>query len=269
MQKTEANIQPFDLTVSGKRVHVWTGGVGGPALLLLHSAWGDAEMSWGPVWNDLSRSFTIIAPDMPGFGSSGPLPAPSLAANAVLLRDLLDSRKADRVTVVGNSFGAAVAIEFASTFPERTHHLALVNGGFVPVVPGFIKKFLRLQFLERRFRSLMRNMTYSDKAFAKAFPNQEKLRKGFFERIRANEEKQSRTVFDAFMNQTKRQKTPSVPATIIWGTGDRLATMKQVGLVGKWSVQPKIVFIEGAGHMPQIEEPQKFAEAMKKIAGIS
>jgi len=84
MTETKGFSRPKDITVSRRRIHVWTGGEG-PALLLLHSAWGDAEMSWASVWNELSRSFTVIAPDMPGFGLSEPAVKSSLSAQDTCL----------------------------------------------------------------------------------------------------------------------------------------------------------------------------------------
>jgi len=250
--------------LSGKRVHVRTGGTG-PALLLLHSAWGDAAMSWAPVWNELSRSFTVIAPDLPGFGASDSLDKPSLSAYAGILNELLDSQKTDRAIVAGNSFSAAVAIEFASSYPERTRRLVLVNGTNLPMMPGFMRKLIRIPAMEKRFRGFMRNFTYSDKAFAKAFPNPAKLPPGFFDRIRRNEETQSRNVFKTFINQAKPQTPPSVPATIIWGTGDRFTTMKQAGILRKWLGNADFVTIDGAGHMPQVERPDEFVEAIKRV----
>jgi pimeloyl-ACP methyl ester carboxylesterase len=257
------NPQPTDLMLSGKRVHVWTGGTG-PALLLLHSAWGDAEMSWGPVWNELSVFFTIIAPDLPGFGTSEPLDDPSLAANAGVLKELLSRQKVDRAMVVGNSFGVTIAIEFASLYPELARLLVLVNGGYLPSLPGFIKKLISLPIVEKRFRTLMRNITYSDNAFAKAFPNLSGLPPGLIDRIRQNEDRQSRIVFDTFMNQDKPQTRPSVPSTIIWGTGDRLVSMRQASAIRKWFNNARYVTIEGAGHMPQVERPEEFVVAMKR-----
>jgi pimeloyl-ACP methyl ester carboxylesterase len=258
------NPLPKDIVLSGKRVRVWTNGAG-PALLLLHSAWGDAEMSWAPIWNELGTHFTVIAPDLPGFGASEPLDKPTLAANARILKELLDVQKIESAIVVGNSFGVSVAIEFASFFPERTLCIVAVNGGYLPLLPGFIRKLILLPVVEKRFRAFIRNMNYSDKAFAKAFPNPAKLPPMFFDRIRRNEEKQAKIVFDTFMRQTKSQVPPSVPATMIWGTGDRLVTMTQAGIIRKWLGKPDFVPLEGAGHMPQVERPAEFVKAMKKI----
>lgn len=254
--------RPTDLVLSGQRLHVRTAGTG-PALLLLHSAWGDAEMSWSAVWDGLARSFLVIAPDMPGFGASAPLAQPSLASNALALRELLDSKDIDSAIVVGNSFGVAVAIEFAASFPERVQRLVLVNGGYLPALPAFLRKLFTSHLLEKRFRSMMRNVAYSDKALAKAFPDPAALPPGFFERIRRNEEKHSRIVFDIFISQAEPQARPPVPATIIWGTGDRLAGMKQAEALRKWIGTAEFLTIEGAGHMPQVEKPEEFVEAVR------
>ena len=89
----------------------------------------------------------------------------------------------------------------------------------------------------------------------------------FFDRIRRNEEKQARVVFDTFMKQIKPQAPPSVPAAMIRGTGDRLVSTSQAGIIRRWLGNPEFVSIDGAGHMPQIEQPGVFVETMKKIGG--
>ena len=117
MSERSSVVQSQSLTLSGRKVHFWKGG-SGPALLLLHAAWGDAEMSWSRVWDQLSRSYTVIAPDLPGFGQSEKLSTPTLSGMATMLKELLGALHLDRVTVVGNSFGAGVAIKFENDHPQ-------------------------------------------------------------------------------------------------------------------------------------------------------
>lgn len=253
----------LDFILAGKHLHVRTGG-SGPALLLLHSAWGDAELSWSRVWDELSKFFFVIAPDMPGYGASDALDEPTLAANAEILKDLLDIQKKDRAFVVGNSFGAAMAIEFASSFPERTRRLVVVNGGYAPVIPSLMRRLISLPVVEKGFRKLIRNMNYSNTAFTKAFPNPAELPHGFIDRIRGNEAKISRIGFDTILRQRKPQTPPTAPVTMIWGTGDKLVTMKQAGIIRKWLNNAEFMPIEGAGHLPQVERPEEFVEAIRK-----
>src|SRR5208283_6227764 len=95
--------------------------------------------SWISVWKDLSRSFTIIAPDLPGFGQSSSVPRPSFSVMAQMQKELLSLLNVDKVIVAGNSFGAAVASQFASAYPKAVSQLVLVNGGYVPDIPESVK----------------------------------------------------------------------------------------------------------------------------------
>jgi hypothetical protein len=45
--------------------------------------------------------------------------------------------------------------------------------------------------------------------------------------------------------------------------------MKQAGLMRKWPVEPNHISIKGAGHMPQVEAPKEFVEAVKTIGGAT
>jgi pimeloyl-ACP methyl ester carboxylesterase len=255
-----------NVVLAGKRLRVWTGGEGA-ALLLLQSAWGDAEMSWSTVWDGLSRSFSVVAPDLPGLGASDAPESISLAASARHLAELLDQRGIDRTVVVGNSFGVALAIEFAAAYPERTRRLIAVNGTSLQVIPAFLRKLMARPSLGQFFRLMIHNVTYSDKAFAKAFPNRDRLPPGFIEKIRHFEEQHIGLTFNTFLNQSQPQKRTSVPAAVIWGTGDRLVPGRQAAGFRKWLGEAAFIPLEGAGHMPQLEQPAAFVDALHRAAG--
>ena len=53
----------------------------------------------------------------------------SLGAHANTLRDLLDALGHKRVTIIGQSLGGGVAMQFAYQFPERCERLVLVDSG--------------------------------------------------------------------------------------------------------------------------------------------
>lgn len=255
-------VMPRDFTVSGKRVHLWTGGAG-PALLLLHAAWGNAEMSWSAVWDELAHAFTVVAPDMPGFAASEPAERHGVSGIALQIKDLLDSLKLDRFAVVGNSFGAAVTIEIASLFPDRVSHLVVVNGTNLPAMPGLMKGIIRIPFIESRFGRLIQNMSWSEEAFARGFPNPAAVPQGFIDKVRSFKDAHSMIGFHAVMDQVERQSRPRVPTTVIWGTGDRLVSPRQMKSFLAWLGTYEYVPLEGAGHMPQVERPKDVSAALR------
>ena len=245
-------------------MHFWIGGTG-PALLLLHAAWGDAEMSWRRVWNELARSYTVIAPDLPGFGQSTEVPLPSLLSTAELLRELIEELNVDRVITVGNSFGAAVALQLVTACPKATSQLVLVNGGYMPALPGIVKKLISLPMLKQAFRLLIRHVTFSAHALKGSFVDASKLPQEFFDKILQNAPLYSKISFDTFLNMTEPPAKPAIPTLLLWGAQDRLAPIKHARALQKWIPGARIVLIDGAGHMPQIERPQEFVSAITSL----
>ena len=257
-------VRARDITLSGKRMHFRKGGTG-PGLLLLHAAWGDAELSWSSVWDELSRSYTVIAPDLPGFGQSSPLLKPALPSFARELKELLDAEQMDRVSVVGNSFGAAVAIQFANDFSSAISQLVLVNGGYMPSIPLPIRTLIGLPIVNQGFRWFIRRLTFSLQTLKRSFADPARLPSGFFKKIQETAFAYSNISFDVVMNMTEPLLKPAVPTLLLWGAQDGLAPLKQARALQKWIPDAKLITISGAGHMPQVEHPQEFVAAIMKM----
>ncbi|MDR7186237.1 pimeloyl-ACP methyl ester carboxylesterase [Microbacterium trichothecenolyticum] len=81
-----------------------------------------------PTAERLADEFHTYVPDLPGFGRSGKrkdmLDIPDLARAAV---DFFDDRGVEKATLVGNSMGCPVIIEFAHRYPERIDRAVLVS----------------------------------------------------------------------------------------------------------------------------------------------
>jgi 3-oxoadipate enol-lactonase len=94
------------------------------AIVFLHGVGTDAD-SWAPQLAEFGQHYRAIAWNLPGYGSSPALAAPSFAALAEALCDLLDELGIRRADLVGHSFGGMVAQEFASRYPARLRTLTL------------------------------------------------------------------------------------------------------------------------------------------------
>jgi magnesium chelatase accessory protein len=86
----------------------------GPTLLLLHGT-GSSAHSWAGTIPELSRHFTVIAPDLPGHAFTRGRPRGGMSLHAIFqaLSELMASLEAKPVIVVGHSAGAAIALEYA------------------------------------------------------------------------------------------------------------------------------------------------------------
>src|SRR5450755_1160927 len=127
-----STIEPRKISLHGRSVNYVQAG-SGPVLLLIHGMAGTLE-NWRAVIEPLARGHTVLAPDLPGHGTSAPGGGDySLGALAAGLRDLLIALGHERATLVGHSLGGGIAMQFAYQFPEITERLVLVcSGGLGP-----------------------------------------------------------------------------------------------------------------------------------------
>jgi pimeloyl-ACP methyl ester carboxylesterase len=121
-------IEPRSITLDGDRIVYRTAGEG-PVLLLVHGLAGNS-MTWRYVMPALAQHFTVLAPDLLGQGlSDSPRGEYSLGAHVNTLRDLMNVLGHGRATVIGQSLGGGVAMQFVYQFPERCERLVLVDSG--------------------------------------------------------------------------------------------------------------------------------------------
>lgn len=111
-------MQHSTVTAAGARFHVVTAG-SGPVLLLLHG-WPEYWRTWDLIMQRLEGRFTLVAPDLRGFGESdkpaGPWGAEDHARDMVAL---LDALGLGRVGIVGHDVGGGIMQSLARTAPER------------------------------------------------------------------------------------------------------------------------------------------------------
>ncbi|CAB3788766.1 2-hydroxy-6-oxo-2,4-heptadienoate hydrolase [Paraburkholderia caffeinitolerans] len=119
-------------------------GQGEPILLIHGSGPGvTAWANWRGIIPTLSQKARVIAPDMLGFGYTTCPPDMALtpATWVQSLISLLDALKIDRVSVVGNSFGGAIALALAKAHPECVNRLVLMGAAGIsaPISEGLEK----------------------------------------------------------------------------------------------------------------------------------
>ena len=106
------------LTVNGASLHVTQTGQG-PPLVLLHG-WPEIALTWEPVMQRLAGDFTLLAPDLRGFGDSAMPDGPFGAADhARDILGLMDALGLDRAGIVGHDVGGAIMQALARAAPER------------------------------------------------------------------------------------------------------------------------------------------------------
>lgn len=104
-------------------------GGGGMPLVLLHGAGCNLEDMRLALGERLAARHRVILIDRPGAGcsESGGRAFSSPAAQAAVLRDILDRLGIARAVLVGHSWGGALGLAFALDHPQRTAGLVLLS----------------------------------------------------------------------------------------------------------------------------------------------
>ncbi len=266
------------VTIHGhKRAFVRVGR--GPAVVLLHGV-GHNHRTWLPVLRPLSRHFTVIAPDLLGHGESdAPRADYSIGGYANGLRDLLALNGISSATIVGNSLGGGIAMQFAYQFPQRTERMVLVGSGG----------------LGRTVNPLLRGMTMPGGSLAlKAatlppvrVPAVAALRKLHTTGLPGTVDFQGISeVYDALGDTGRRRAfhhvlqaavdwrgqvitmldraylAESLPSLVIWGEQDSVIPVKHAYAAHAVLPGSQLEIIAHAGHFPQEDAPEEFASAL-------
>ncbi|WP_293311255.1 alpha/beta fold hydrolase, partial [Pedobacter sp. UBA5917] len=126
-----ANFKHQYATVNGVKIHYVIGGKGEP-LLLVHG-FGQNWYMWNRLLPELSKHYTVIAPDLRGVGESGKTAAGYDKKNmAVDMHQLMDKLGYHKVNVAGHDIGLMVAYAYAAQFPAEVKKLALLDA----LLPG-------------------------------------------------------------------------------------------------------------------------------------
>lgn len=104
----------------------------GPAVLLLHSTATDSRQ-WKVQIEVLGQDFTVVAPDLRGYGRS-PLTSEPFSHVDDITR-LMDSLSFEDFAIVASSGGGAIALQVASAVPKRVRAMVLLCAAAQGVEP--------------------------------------------------------------------------------------------------------------------------------------
>ena len=245
----------------------------------------------GYYWKDIvpaltEKGYRVIVPDQLGWGRSD---KPDLHYSFHMLANnnklLLDSLHIEKVSVVGHSMGGMLAIRFALMYPATIEKLALEN----PIGLEDYKGFVPYQKLEKIYA----------KENAATYESYKKYQQTYYPEWKPEYEQYVQAQAEAFTDPNFHNiawanavtyqmiyEQPviyeidkiKVPTLLIIGQSDRTivgkdllnedlkATHGQYPLLGKMVQQKiaksKLVELQGVGHIPHIQVPVLFKQAM-------
>ena len=266
------------VSIHGHRVGYRRGG-SGPVLLLLHGIAGSSQ-TWIPAMELLQEHYTVVAPDFLGHGRSAkPTGDYSLGNFASMMRDLLQVLGIDRATIVGQSFGGGVAMQFAYQFPERCERLVLVDAGGLGREVSWILRLVTLPAAEYvmpvLFPSFVRGWgdAVARFAFDRGFRNAPAVE--IWRSYRSLTDAEGRMAFVRTMRsvidpsgQTVSARdrlylAEQMPTLIVWGADDKIIPLSHAYQALEAMPHSRLEVMPGVGHFPHAEEPATFVALLR------
>jgi pimeloyl-ACP methyl ester carboxylesterase len=270
-----------ELTIHDQRITYRTAGEG-PVLLLIHGMAGSAS-TWRQVMPGLSSRFTVVAPDLLGHGRSDkPLGDYSLGAFASSLRDLLVALGHERATVVGQSLGGGVAMQFSYQYPERCERLVLVGSGGLGREVNPLLRWLSLPGSDAVLRlacaapirgAIERVGGLAERIGFQPAPVVAELwrsyssladdatRRAFLRTLRAVVDPRGQAVSAA----NRLHLATEMPTLIVWGDADPIIPVEHAHAAHASIPGSRLEIFEGVGHYPHCEAPERFVEILTEF----
>ena len=245
---------------AGATVEVDRGGDGEP-LLVLHGELRSPELP--QAYELLSDQYEVIAPVLPGFGSS------STADWMLGVRDMAawlswfvrDTGLPHPINVVAFSLGAWVATELAIFHPSLFRRLVLVSpAGLKPDSGEIFDYFMATpkESFERAFADPGKSDAYQNHFGREWTPEEAAV-------FDDDREMTSRLAWRPYLfSLTLSELLPAVstPTLVIWGSEDHIIPVSTSNQFTNRIPGSRGIVLQGCGHLPHLEDPKAFVSAV-------
>lgn len=232
----------------------------GDLIVLLHG-WGSNIKLFANLIDLLSRKYTVVAMDMPGFGESQEPPSAWCVDDYVnFVIDFLKDYNTKQVMLLGHSFGGRVIIKLNSRkdLPFEVTKVILVDSaGILP--PKSNKKSFRTYYYKAGKAFL------SNKFVQKIAPDAlENFRKKMGSADYAAASLLMRQVLVKVVNEDLEPLLPNIkcPTLLVWGVNDTATPLSDGEKMEKLIPDAGLVKLENAGHYSFLEQQFTFNRVM-------
>ena len=265
-------------SIHGHEVGYRTAG-SGPVVVLIHGMAGSSA-TWRWVAPALAEHYTVVAPDLLGHGQSAkPRGDYSLGAYACGIRDLLVALGHERATIVGQSLGGGVAMQFAYLFPQRVERLVLVGSGGLGQEVSALLRVLSLPGAEAVLplvalpiiRDVVPRVTrLLARAGLRPAPVAEEMWRAYASLADADTRlaflHTLRSVVDVSGQRVSASDrlylAAEIPTLLVWGDQDPIIPVEHAHRAHAVMPGSRLEIFEGAGHFPHCEQPERFVRVL-------
>ena len=252
------------VSVYGQTIAYFEAGQG-PNLLLLHGLGGDAG-NWVLNIGPLSQSFHVYALDQVGFGHSAkPFIDYRIETFTDFLQEFMKVLNIPKATLVGNSLGGWIALDFAAHYPDHVDSLVLVDAaGLTPERlaprPAVNLNAASLEGMRRVMEIIFYNkQIVTDEIVRHFYERHLQSGDGYtISRLLA-------TLFAGDQFEDASLASLRMPTLVVWGREDALVPLSIGERFEKGISGARLAVIDQCGHVPQLEKPAEFNKTLQEF----
>nr|WSW68738.1 alpha/beta hydrolase [Streptomyces sp. NBC_00995] len=245
-----------------------------PPVVLVHGHPFDRGM-WQPQATALvAAGYRVILPDLRGYGESGVVPGRTLfGVFAADIAALLDHLGVARAVVCGVSMGGQIAMEFHRALPDRVAALVLADTS--PVAETEDGKAFRNRLADRLLAEGMGG--YADEVIDKMLASynvtgQPDVAERVLRMMRATAPEGAAAALRGRAERPDYRASlagAGVPVLVVVGADDVYTPVAEARALHGLIPGAELVVVEEAGHLPCLERPGAFNDAMVRfLAGV-
>jgi pimeloyl-ACP methyl ester carboxylesterase len=243
---------------------------GATPVLLIHGI-PDSSESWVPIMKQLSKTHSVYAVDLAGYGYSewSDNHNFSLSAQANYLREFMEQLSLERAILVGHDIGGGIAQILTVRQPHRISHLVLVNSAMADEWPALEVRMLRTPIIGISTFTVLENPIWSY-MLRKGFADREKITPEVRQKYQQwfqGADGRKRLVRNArVLDNTDLTRIESdvvklpVSTLILWGRHDRFLPATSAQRICGLMPNCRFQYIERAGHFVLDEQPDEIAD---------
>jgi pimeloyl-ACP methyl ester carboxylesterase len=235
----------------------------GPAVILLHGL-GAVKEVWLSSLVALSDKYHVYAIDQIGFGHSDkPLLDYKITTFVDFLHGFMQSQNLGKATLVGNSLGGWIALDFVARHPEMVDKLVLVDSAGLPW-SGTVNVPLNPSTVAEQ-RAVLESIFYNKQFVTDAFVLQ-----AFSNHVHNNDGYTIHSVMAGFSSaqfEDGNLKSIKAPTLIFWGRQDELIPTSDGEKMHDGITGSKLVVLDQCGHFPEVEKAADFNRELLEFLG--
>ena len=247
----------------GKHTIVYLEGGRGESVLLLHGFGADKD-NWNLFSQYVTKTYHVIAPDLPGFGESSKIwnDRYNIGAQVERVHAFAKEIGLTRFHLVGNSMGGLIAGVYAARYPDELFTLGLLDpAGVTEREPSQ----LSLELEKGNNPLIVESVSDYDKlldfTFVKPPSLPDPLKSHFAEMAVQSKDFNKKVFIEATPGNQLEVMMREIRAKtlILWGDTDRVLSVSSAWVLQKGIENSRVIIMKDCGHMPMIERPEETA----------